>query len=170
MCFRVWEEITIPSYVLSDEEWGRLYDAARPHLQPVLLTAYQLRQRFGEVTGLTWDKVDLKRGFITLRALDTKTETVRQVPMTPDVKVTLQGLTKVRSLATRPVFTYGGKPLQRITRSFQTALRRRHSRLQVPRPPTLCLNEPQAGRGGHSDGYEDRRPHVGEDVGTVQCD
>ena len=76
MCFKVWEEITIPSYVLSDEEWGRLYDAARPHLQPVLLTAYQLRQRFGEVTGLTWDRVDLKRGFITLSALDSTTETV----------------------------------------------------------------------------------------------
>jgi integrase len=67
--------------------------------------------------------VDLKRGFITLRALDTKTKTARQVPMTPDVKVTLQGLAKVRSLATRHVFTYRGKPLQRITRSFQTALR-----------------------------------------------
>jgi uncharacterized protein YecE (DUF72 family) len=32
MCCKVWEEITIPSYVLSDEEWSRLYDAARPHL------------------------------------------------------------------------------------------------------------------------------------------
>jgi hypothetical protein len=32
-CCKVWEEITIPSYVLSDEEWGRLYDAARPHLE-----------------------------------------------------------------------------------------------------------------------------------------
>jgi len=53
MCFKVWEEITIPSYVLSDGKWGRLYDAARPHLQPVLLTAYQLGQRFGEITGLT---------------------------------------------------------------------------------------------------------------------
>ena len=106
--FQGGEEITIPSYVLSDEEWGRLYDAAKPYLQPVLLTAYQLRQRFGEVTGLTWDRVDLKRGFI-LRALDTKTETVRQVPMTPDVKVTLQGLAKVRSLATRHVFTYRGQ-------------------------------------------------------------
>jgi uncharacterized protein YecE (DUF72 family) len=61
MCFKVWEEITIPSYVLSDEEWGRLYEAAKPHLRPVLLTAYQLGQRFGEITGLTWDRVDLKR-------------------------------------------------------------------------------------------------------------
>jgi integrase len=43
--------------------------------------------------------------------------------MTPDVKVTLQGLAKVRSLATRHVFTYEGQPLRRITLSFQTALR-----------------------------------------------
>ena len=50
--------------------------------------------------------------------------------MTPDVKVTLQGLAKVRTLTTaateaasRHVFTYEGKPLQRISRSFKTALK-----------------------------------------------
>ena len=116
--------------VLSDEEWSRLYQAAKPHLRPVLLTAYQLGQRFSEIVGLTWDRVDIKRGFITLRSLDTKTRTARQVPMTPDVKVTLQGLAKVRTLTTaateaasRHVFTYEGKPLQRISRSFKTALK-----------------------------------------------
>ncbi len=110
--------------VLSDEEWAKLYDAAKPHLQPVLLTAYQLGQRFGEIVGLTWERVDLKRGFITLRALDTKAKTARQVPMTPDVRKTLQGLAKVRrSLKTRHVFTYAGRPLQRLTRSFKTALK-----------------------------------------------
>src|SRR5713101_2917295 len=51
MYCKVWEEITIPSYLLSDGEWSRLYDASRPHMQPVLLTAYQLEQRFGEITG-----------------------------------------------------------------------------------------------------------------------
>ena len=110
--------------VLSDEEWAKLYDAAKRHLKPVLLTAYQLGQRFGEIVGLTWDRVDLKRGFITLRALDTKAKTARQVPMTPDVRKTLQGLAKVRrSLKTRHVFTYAGRPLQRLTRSFKTALK-----------------------------------------------
>jgi len=109
--------------VLNAEEWGRLYEAAKPHLQPVLLTAYQLGQRFGEITGLTWDRVDLKRGFITLRALDTKTKTSRQVPMTPDVRATLQRLAKVRSLSTRHVFTYAGRKLERVTRSFKSALK-----------------------------------------------
>jgi len=116
--------------VLSDEVWNKLYQAAKPHLRPVLLTAYQLGQRFSEIVDLTWDRVDVKRGFITLRSLDTKTKTARQVPMTPDVKVTLQRLAKVRSLmtaaseaASRHVFTYEGRPLQRVTRSFKTALK-----------------------------------------------
>ena len=116
--------------VLSDEEWRNLYHAAKPHLRPVLLTAYQLGQRFSEIVGLTWDRVDVKRGFIILRSLDTKTKTARQIPMTPDVKVTLQRLAKVRSLTTaassaglRHVFTYKGKPLLRVSRSFKTALK-----------------------------------------------
>lgn len=108
--------------VLTDEEWERLYTAAKAHLRPVLLTAYQLGQRFSEIVGLTWDRVDLKRGFITLRSVDTKTRTGRQVPMTPDVKMTLQRLARSRSLATRHVFTYKGRPLQRVSRSFKTAL------------------------------------------------
>ena len=87
--------------VLTDEEWDKLYDAAKPHLRPVLLTAYQLGQRFGEIVGLTWDRVDMKRGFITLRSLDTKTKTARQVPMTPDVRVTLQRLAKVTQTRTK---------------------------------------------------------------------
>jgi integrase len=116
--------------VLSDEEWSRLFQAAKLHLQPVLLTAYQLGQRFSEIVGLSWDRVDVKRGFITLRSLDTKTKTARQVPMTPDVKVILQRLAKVRSLTTattgavtRHVFTYEGRPLRRVSRSFKTALK-----------------------------------------------
>jgi len=75
--------------VLSDEEWAKLLDAAKPHLRPGLLTACQLGQQFGEIVGLTWDRVNLKWGFITLRALDTKTKIARQVPLTPDVRATL---------------------------------------------------------------------------------
>ncbi len=109
--------------VLTDDEWEKLYRKAKPHLKPVLLLAYQLGQRFSEIVSLTWNRVDLKRGFITLRSVDTKTNTGRQVPMTPDVKAALQRLAKVRSLASRHVFSYKGKPLRRISRSFRTALK-----------------------------------------------
>ena len=91
-------------------------------MRPVLLTAYQLGQRFSEIVGLTWDRVDVQRGFIRLRSQDTKTNTSREVPITPDVKMTLQRLAQKRSLAIKHVFTYRGRPLQRVSRSFKTAL------------------------------------------------
>ena len=56
--------------VLSEEEWQKLYTSAKPHLKPILLVAYQLGQRFGEIVNLTWDRVDLKRGFIFLRGME----------------------------------------------------------------------------------------------------
>ncbi len=108
--------------VLTEEEWSKLYQVAKPHLRPVLLTAYQLGQRLSEIVGLTWDRIDLKRGFITLRSQDTKTKKPRQVPMTPDVKATLQRLAKVRSLSTRHVFLYNRQPLRDFRTAFRTAL------------------------------------------------
>jgi integrase len=108
--------------ILSDDEWARLYEAAKPHLKPVLLLAYQLGQRFGEIVNLTWDRVDLQRGFITLRGIDTKTKKPRRIPLTPNVKVALQDLAKVRRLNTNHVFLYDGKPVMGIKRSFRTAL------------------------------------------------
>ena len=107
--------------VLSEEEWIRLYEVAKPHLKPLLLVAYHLGQRLGEITNLTWDRVNLQRGFIALRAVDTKTRKPRQVPMTPAVRETLSDLTKVRSLTTNHVFLYDGKPILRIDRAFRTA-------------------------------------------------
>lgn len=108
--------------VLNDEEWQNLFQAAKPHLRPILLVAYHLGQRLGEIVQLTWDRVDLKRGFITLRGMDTKTKKPRQVPMTPDVRATLQQLARLRSLATKHVFLYKGKPIKRISRAFRTAM------------------------------------------------
>ena len=35
--------------VLAEEGWAGLYDLAKPHLKLVLLVAYQLGQRFGEI-------------------------------------------------------------------------------------------------------------------------
>jgi integrase len=109
--------------ILSDDEWAKLYAVAKPHLKPILLGAYQSGQRFGEIINLTWDRVDLHRGFITLRAIDTKTKKPRRVPLTPDVKQMLHDLAKVRCLATNNVFLYEGKPIKQLSRTFRTALR-----------------------------------------------
>jgi integrase len=109
--------------VLTEAEWERLHDAAAPHLKPILLVAYHLGQRFGEITNLTWDRVDLQRGFITLRAIDTKTKKARQVPLTPAVRLALGDLAKVRRLDTNHVFLYEGHPIKSIKTAFKTAKR-----------------------------------------------
>jgi len=109
--------------VLTDSEWMILYETAKPHLKPVLLLAYHLGQRLSEIVFLTWDRVDLHQGFITLRGIDTKTKKPRRIPMTPAVREALGDLAKVRSLTTNRVFLYKGQPLKRISRTFGTAKR-----------------------------------------------
>lgn len=109
--------------VLSDVEWARLYEVAASHLRPIILLAYHLGQRLGEIVNLTWDRVDLQRGFITLRAIDTKTKKPRQIPLTPAVRMALSDLSKVRRLHTHHVFLYEDQPIKSIKKAFKTAKR-----------------------------------------------
>jgi integrase len=110
--------------VLTELEWDRLYEVAAPHLQPILLVAYHLGQRLGEVTQLTWNRVDLQRGFITLGVMDTKTKKPRHIPLTPAVRALLTDLAKVRHLSSNHVFLYKGQPIKSIKTAFQTAKKR----------------------------------------------
>jgi integrase len=110
--------------ILSPEEWERLYAASAEHLKPILLMAYQIGLRQGEILNLTWDRVDLNRGFIKLRGKDTKGKESREVPMTPAVKEELRKLNKVRQLNCSFVFLYEGHSIQRIKRAFGGACRR----------------------------------------------
>ena len=110
--------------ILSADEWQRLYDASAPHLKPMLLTAYHLGQRLGELVSLTWDRVDLHRGIITLRSIDTKTKKPRQVPLTLPVRQALVELSKVRDLGHRHVFVYHRSPVREVKTVFRTACKR----------------------------------------------
>jgi len=110
--------------VLTEDEWHRLYEVAASHIQPILLIAYRLGPRLGEIMKLTWDRVDLQRGFIKLRGVDTKTKEPRLVPLTEDTRKCLAELAKVRSLTTNRVFLYNGKSIDEIKHAFKTALKR----------------------------------------------
>lgn len=110
--------------ILTAEEWNRLYSVAAPHLQPILLVAYHLGQRLGEILNLSWDRVDLHRGMITLRGIDTKTNKPRQVPMTPPVRAMFAERSRVRELAHNYVFVYQRNPVQEVRTAFKTACKR----------------------------------------------
>ena len=109
--------------VLSEEEWGKLYEKAGLRLKPILLIAYQLGMRLGEILNLTWDRVDLQRGFITLSERDTKNGEARLVPLTTSVRHALSDLFKVRSLLTNKVFLYNGRSVGSVKKAFKTALK-----------------------------------------------
>ena len=109
--------------VLTSDEWQKLYETASPHIKPILLIAYHLGMRLGEILGLTWDRVDVKRGFITLSACDTKNGESRLVPMIPKVREALMEMSKVRSLLTSNVFLYRGRSLGSVKKTFNNALK-----------------------------------------------
>ncbi len=110
--------------VLTNEEWERLLDAAPPHVKPIISIAYYLGMRLGEILRLTWDRVDLERGFIKLAGRDTKTGDARRVPMTPTIHGKLKDLSKVRSLVTNRVFLYKGRELGEVKTAVKTAIKR----------------------------------------------
>jgi integrase len=94
------------------------------HLKPILLTGYHLGQRLGETLNLSWDRVDLQRGIITLRGVGTKTHKPRQVPMTAPVKAALTELSKVRDLAHKYVFVYHRNPVREVKTAFRMACKK----------------------------------------------
>ena len=124
------KEVTIPDpknerdRILSDDEWTRLYHASPPHLQSVLLTAYYTGMRIGEVRGLTWDRVDLKKGLIRLRKQDTKNGEARDIPMPGLVRHHFGELWRARPLHTNRVFLYKGRPFNGTRHSFATAIKK----------------------------------------------
>jgi integrase len=67
----------------TEEEDARLFDECKasqnPHLFNIVKVAEETGMRYGEITGLTWDRVDLSRGVIRLEV--TKGGKRREIPM-----------------------------------------------------------------------------------------
>ena len=108
--------------VLSPEEYARLLTHCPEHLRPVVKLAYYTGMRQGEVLGLTWGRVDLKEGFIRLRPEDTKTNEGRLVPLNSELVEMFKAMP--RGLPSVAVFTYKGRGVAEMKRSFNTAVKR----------------------------------------------
>lgn len=108
--------------VLTAEEFAKLIDACPAHLQPIVKMAYFTGMRKGEITNLTWDQVDLRGGFIHLKATDTKNSEPRSIPLNQEILGILralpQGLPRVK------VFTYARRPVGLIRKAFESACKK----------------------------------------------
>jgi integrase len=108
--------------VLSHEEYTRLLAHCSTHLRPIVKVAYHTGMRQGEILNLTWDQVDLKERFIRLRPEDTKTNEGRLVPLNHGLVEMFRAMP--RGLPGVPVFTYQGKSVEAVRRSFATACKK----------------------------------------------
>ena len=91
---------------LTREQAERLIAAANPHLQAMMRFALATGCRAREITGVQWDRVDLKRATAWLD--QTKNGTPRGVPLNADAVAVLEA-----ELGKHPAvcFTYRGKPI-----------------------------------------------------------
>jgi len=110
--------------VLSHEEFKRLISHLPEHAAQIVKTAYYTGMRAGEIFNLTWDKVNLKEGYIELSSEDTKTSEPRRIYLVPELKEMFLRLSKVRHLKHNHVFTYKGVPVKEIKRSFKSACKK----------------------------------------------
>jgi integrase len=113
--------------ILSPEEYARLLAHCPAHLKPIVKLAYYTGMRQGEILNLKWDRVDLSKahegkGFIHLKPEDTKTIQGRSVPLNREMVEMFKAMP--RGLPAVPVFTYQGKSIGAVKRSFITACRR----------------------------------------------
>lgn len=111
------DEQNIRDRILTPEEFERMLNAAPEYLKPILLCAYHTGMRRGEILNLTWDRVDLKSGFIRLKESDTKTGEARSIPLGRELVEVLQRLPKAIHPEGKPlpnVFTRHGQPIKSI--------------------------------------------------------
>ncbi len=106
---------------LEREEIVKVLANCNKHLRPVVVLALFTGMRRGEILGLKWHDIDVKRNIITL--LNTKNGHKREVPMNEQVKT---ALIRVRKHPESPFIFCNdkGKRIHDIRKSFSTALRK----------------------------------------------
>lgn len=106
---------------LESEEIVKLLSNCNKRLRPIVVLALNTGMRRGEILGLKWRNIDIKRNIITL--LETKNGERREVHINEQVKTSL---IRVRKHPYSPYIfcNKDGKPYHDIRKSFFTALRK----------------------------------------------
>ena len=84
-----------PPQIFKPEQTRALLGAADPKLIPYLAIGLFAGLRPAEINRLTWDKIDLERGFIEVTAKNAKTRKRRLVDTSQNLKTWLEPFAKV---------------------------------------------------------------------------
>ena len=115
------KEDNVRDQILDPGQFETLQAHSPAYLRPIILVAYQTGMRRGEILGLTWEKVDLKAGFIRLKADDTKTRESRIIPLSPELVALFKDLQRTRALHIPQVFLRDGQPMRSMEGAFKAA-------------------------------------------------
>jgi len=105
--------------ILTRDEYQGIMDNLPRHVRPVFAMGYWTVMRKSEITGLTWDKVDLKGRAIRLEAADTKDREPRTIPICQQLYEVLKEVP--RAIHDNHVFQFRGQPVGDIRRSLGPA-------------------------------------------------
>ena len=121
----VWKEKedNVRDEILDPTQFEDLQAYSTEYLRPINLVAYATGMRWGEIVNLTWDKVDLKGGFVRLKGTDTKSGEGRSIPLDvfPGLREMFKDLHKTRALHEPHVFLNGGRPVRSLKGAFMAA-------------------------------------------------
>ena len=111
--------------ILERKEYEGLLDHCPLWMRRMVIMARGTGMRQGEIVGLSWSQVDLKEGFVRLKASDTKTDEARSVRLLPEVLEMLNNIP--RPIHTDRVFlSASGQPIGkwdgRCNKAWKTAL------------------------------------------------
>ena len=100
--------------IFTDDEYQRLLEASPMWLRRIVIMAYWTGMRQKEILQLEWNSVDLKEGFVRLRATQTKTDEARSVRLLPqviqmlgEIQRNLQWRNVFLSVTQRPILRWG---------------------------------------------------------------
>ena len=100
---------------LKPEELAKLLKVSPPYLRAIIQVAVFTGLRKSDLLSLKWDNIDWKNNVIKVHVK--KTNELRFIPMSDIVKEVLKNLPRDSEY----VFTYRGKPIKDIKKSFRTA-------------------------------------------------
>jgi len=106
---------------LEKEEIAKLLNSCSENLRPIIIVALNTGMRQGEILGLKWEDVDLKRGIIYL--LNTKNGDRREVPMNKAVSMALEGIERDTESSYMFCDKFS-KPYINVRSSFFTAMKK----------------------------------------------
>jgi len=111
-----------PKPILSIAEEDRLLPAAAPHLREIIITALDSGMRRGEILSQRREHIDLNRRVLSVTHSKTPEGEAREIPLTTRLAELV-----ATSLRDRPeglLFTFKGRPIQRIKTAWKAAIRR----------------------------------------------